>query len=166
MAIIGEPTFPRGYSFDMELERAAEIMNALAEHWAALDGLERIGDDTWLIGLEDGTAMLAEWADAPGHLVLTAPLGRPAMERRFAVYEWLLRLNGIPRETGGLNSALGSVEGDLIATLTLSAADCTAADVEERLAQWSSQIRVLAEFVSAPAEVLDLPAPVLNAVRA
>jgi Tir chaperone protein (CesT) family len=149
----------------MKLTRAMQLLDGLGEVWPELAAIDRVGEDTWLMALEDGTAMVAEWVDGPPRLVLSTPIGSPELDRRFVVYEAVLGLNALWRDTGGIRVALSEPDGEMIVMLDLLSGDVTAQELQQKLADWCAQTRAWRDYLAVPAQQIAMPDPVLFQMR-
>lgn len=73
-------------SIDAALTGAARAVPALGT-------ITRLDDSAWMIALASGQQLLAEWADDPPRLVLTAPLGQPEPAHEIAACRMALLHN-------------------------------------------------------------------------
>jgi hypothetical protein len=150
----------------MKLTRAMQLLDGLGEVWPELAAVDRVGEDTWLIALEDGTAIVVEWVDGPPRLVLSTPIGSPELDRRFGVYEAVLGLNALWRHTGGIRVALSAPDGEITVMLDLLTGDVTAQELQQKLADWCAQTRAWRDYLAKPAQEIQLPHPMIFQMRA
>jgi len=86
-----------------------------------LGSLTRLDDGGWLLVLDSGEELLAEWASDPPRLVLTASLGQPDPKHELLAYKTALAYNAHWRRNGSLRLARDPAVGDLSLLAELSA---------------------------------------------
>lgn len=152
----------------MELTHVKSLLDGLGPGWPEVVSVDRIDETIWILEREDGIVVAAEWLDFPARLVLTTPLGRAEVDRRFVVYEMMLLFNSLWRDNGGARAVLDGFEGELTLVLELTQAQLSPGRMQELLSDWFAIARDWRNFVLAPADALEVPTPqfMMTALRA
>jgi hypothetical protein len=133
----------------------------------AVKEISSLGDAAWAVLFEDGSQVTIESGGPGGGVGLSCTLGRPAVDRRFVVYEAMLSFNALARENGGARVGLHGQDGELVLELDLPPQAFTAAQLEDLLARFHGAALQWRGYVELEPERLELPPPfLLHALRA
>jgi hypothetical protein len=143
----------------MHIPHLTQMLDALGPDWIDIAAVDRLGDQTWLIAFDDDTEIAVELNEAAHRLVLTSPLGRAPVDRRFVVYEALLGFNALWREHEGCRMALNGAAGEIMLIQDVRADGLTPATLQEALQAFAVHARTWHEFVVAEPRALTLPPP-------
>ncbi|MCA0325696.1 MAG: type III secretion system chaperone [Proteobacteria bacterium] len=125
--------------------RAGQRLITLCEMHNAVHELRVVGEDHWVMALDDGSHVQAQLSNSTAggpSVVLQAELGRPHERRRLEMAEALLSFNLLWADTGGMRAAMAGSDGQALLLLDLSldagAEDWAAAlgALLEHTAQW------------------------------
>lgn len=133
-----------------------ELLCALGPEWSEISTVDRLDESTWLVALDDETQFAIEVSET-ARLMLTCPLGRPHVDRRFVVFEAFLVFNSLWQDHPGCTMALGGPEGDLLAIQEVDASHITASDLQTALAAFAEHSRGWRDYVVAEPQPLSLP---------
>lgn len=147
----------------LDAARIAHALELLALRWTDVEEVHQVGDTHWDIALSTDVLLRVDRIELPGSLILSAPIGRPPVDRRHLVYENLLAYNSLWKTTAGVRFALDAPQGEvlLLAEYPLAALDEeTLAAVLQRFARFADQ---WCGYVTAPASspIPSSPSPML-----
>jgi hypothetical protein len=137
-----------------------DLLERLGPAWPEVAALTRLDESIWLVELQGEVAFSLEWRDEAPQIALSAPLGRPPLDRRFVVYESLLMFNALRHENEGATLGLDGPDGEL--TLLAEAPLAEGTDLPALIAlleRFAAHVRQWQAYVNLPAEQLELPAP-------
>ncbi|WP_076997721.1 type III secretion system chaperone [Variovorax sp. KK3] len=151
-------------SFHLDPEYVSRRLGEVGATTEDLAVVVQDDESTWTLAFNKDTdvLVLAEWADEPARLVLSADIGTPLPARAVKVHHTALSYNLLWRETGGARIGMGGAQGDLLLLRELDA-DCVQgqafADVLNQFAEtarwWEGFVRSSAEEEKAMATSAD-----------
>ncbi|RZL87151.1 MAG: hypothetical protein EOP82_27575 [Variovorax sp.] len=101
-------------TFPFDPEYIGQRLRELAPYSQNIIAVIQDDESIWSLLFEDEVIALAEWADEPARLVLSADIGKAPAGRVAEVHAAALSYNTLWRESGGARIGMGGEEGDLL----------------------------------------------------
>lgn len=129
-------------------EQAQLWMNELGPVTPGVEQIVQHVDGSWVLALDDGAAVHAEWFDQPSRLVLSSIVESMPDVDRMQLHEALLSYNLLQHETGGITMGLGGT--NVVQQLDFLLQDRTLADFQEALARFDCSAALWRFIVKTP----------------
>jgi hypothetical protein len=143
----------------MQFTRIKEMLDSLGPDNPGIDEAARHGESEWLVAFDGDLSAVIEWAEDPPRLVLSSPVGRPPVDRRFVVYESLLSFNMLWRDNGGCRIALNGADGEVVVLLDLIGEEVTPSTLHDALTGFAEVAAQWTAYVGAAPTSFSLPPP-------
>lgn len=95
-------------------EQVTQLLTESAPRMERVDAIVQPDDTSWVVAFDDDSTVLINWIETPHRLVLSAGLGHPSEARQCEVLQKLMSYNALWESTGGVRTARGGDEGELL----------------------------------------------------
>ena len=145
-------------NFHFDPEYISQRLGEVGPETENLSVIVQDDESTWTLAFEnDATVLvLAEWADEPARLVLSADIGKPPARRAAEVHQAALSYNTLWRDTGGARIGMGGEEGDLLLLRELDPESVQREEFSRILEQFADVAQWWEGYVTS--EEIDIPA--------
>lgn len=125
-------------------------------------------DSTWTLAFESDVTVLilAEWAEEPARLVLSADIGTPPQGRAAQVHKTALSYNTLWRDTGGARIGMGGEEGDLLLVRELDPESVQGGEFARVLEQFAAVAQWWEGYVTSEEIAIPASAPAMAQMAA
>jgi hypothetical protein len=112
-----------------ELAGLRDLLVETAQREATIAALLQTGDQSFVMQLDSGIDIEADYLAETGRMALSAIIGTPADAERLRIYEAMLIYGLLWRDTGGVHMALAEPGGAVVQLAEIPAFDLTPGDL-------------------------------------
>ena len=112
-----------------ELEKIAQLLAEVGPLLEEIAAIEQISEQTWIIGIDEVTAIEVHFEPAENRLGFSMMLAPVEPEKQLELYKSMLMYNSLKQDTGGFHMCLDGDEGYVHLLLDIYHSDLSAQEL-------------------------------------